>query len=61
MSGQQIAGGRPVAFLRRRDEVIVVRPGDESDKIYLVKSITPEIIEFTYLPLQQRQLISIKP
>lgn len=61
ISGQQIAGGRPVAFLRQRDEVIVVRSGDEIDKTYRVESITPEKIEFTYLPLQERQTLSIRP
>ena len=54
ISGQQITEGHPVAFLRLRDEVLVVRPGDEIDKIYRVESITLEKIEFTYLPLQQR-------
>lgn len=61
ISGQQIAGGRPVAFLRQRDEVIVVRSGDEIDKTYRVESITPEKIEFTYLPLQERQTLSLRP
>lgn len=61
ISGQQIAGGRPVAFLRQRDEVIVVRSGDEIDKTYRVESITPEKIEFTYLPLQERQTLLLRP
>jgi hypothetical protein len=61
ISGQQIAEGRPVAFLKQREEVIVVRPGDEIDKIYRVETITPEKIEFTYLPLQQRQTLLLRP
>ncbi len=61
ISGQQIAEGRPVVFLRQRDEVLVVRPGDEIDKIYRVEAITPERIDIIYLPLQQRQSISMKP
>lgn len=61
ISGQQIAEGRPVAFLRQRDEVLVVRPGDEIDQTYRVDSITPEKIEFIYLPLQQRQILTMRP
>lgn len=61
ISGQQIAEGRPVVFLRQRDEVLVVRPGDEIDKTYRVETITLEKIEFTYLPLQQRQTLSMRP
>lgn len=61
ISGQQIAEGRPVAFLRQRDDVLVVRPGDEIDKTYRVETITLERIELTYLPLQQRQILSIRP
>jgi hypothetical protein len=61
ISGQQIAEGRPVVFLRLRDEVLVVRPGDEIDKTYRVETITPQKIEFIYLPLQQRQTLSLAP
>ncbi len=61
ISGEQIAEGRPVAFLRQRDEVLVVRPGDEIDKTYRVEIITPEKIEFMYLPLQQRQTLNLRP
>lgn len=61
ISGQRIAEGQPVVFLRVRDDVLVVRPGDEIDKTYRVDSITTEKIEFTYLPLQQRQVLMMKP
>lgn len=61
ISGQQIAEGRPVVFLKLRDEVLVVRPGDEIDKTYRVETITPQKIEFIYLPLQQRQTLSLAP
>lgn len=61
ISGQRIAEGRPVAFLRQNDEVIVVRPGDEIGKAYRVESITVDSIAFTYLPLRQRQTLSMKP
>lgn len=61
ISGQQIAEGRPVVFLRLRDEVLVVRPGDEIDKTYRVETITAQKIEFIYLPLQQRQTLTLAP
>lgn len=61
ISGQQIAEGRPVAFLRQRDEVLVVRPGDMIDKAYRVETITLDKIEFTYLPLGQRQELTTRP
>lgn len=61
ISGQQIAEGRPVVFLKLRDEVLVVRPGDEIDKTYRVETITAQKIEFIYLPLQQRQTLSLAP
>lgn len=61
ISGQRIAEGQPVAFLRQHDEVFVVRPGDEIGRTYRVDTITIEKIEFTYLPLQQRQVLMMKP
>lgn len=61
ISGQKIAEGRPVAFLRQHDEVMVVRPGDEIGSTYRVETITIDRIDFTYLPLKQRQTLSMKP
>lgn len=61
ISGQRIAEGQPVAFLRQHDEVFVVRQGDEIGRRYRVDAITAEKIEFTYLPLQQRQVLMMKP
>lgn len=59
--GTQIAEGHRVAFLRQRDEILVVRPGDAIGQSYRVESITADKIEFTYLPLKQRQTLSMTP
>lgn len=61
ISGQRISDGRPIAFLRANDEVVVVRPGDTIGNAYRVESLTVEKIEFTYLPLMQRQTLNMKP
>lgn len=59
--GKQIAEGHPVAFLRQQDEILVVRSGDLIGQSYRVENITAEKIEFTYLPLKQRQTLSLTP
>lgn len=61
INGKQIADGKPVAFLRQRDDVIIVRPGDLIAETYRVESITTDRIEFTYLPLNQRQTLAMRP
>lgn len=59
--GGQIADGQPVAFLKQQDEVLAVRPGDAVNQVYRVESITAEKIDFIYLPLKQRQSLSLAP
>ena len=59
--GGQIAEGQPVAFLKQQDEVLAVRPGDAVNQVYRVESITAEKIDFIYLPLKQRQSLSLAP
>lgn len=61
INGKQIADGKPVAFLRQGDEVFIVRPGELIAATYRVESITTDRIEFTYLPLNQRQMLSMRP
>lgn len=61
ISGQRISDGRPIAFLRTGEEIVVVRPGDTIGKAYLVESVTTDKIELTYLPLMQRQILRMKP
>lgn len=61
ITGDRIAGGRPVAFLRMRDEVLTVQAGDEIDKTYRVEAITGDSVELTYLPLKERQSLIMRP
>lgn len=61
ISGQRIADGHPTAFLRTGDDIVVVRPGDAIGKTYRVESVSVDKIDFTYLPLMQRQTLSMKP
>jgi hypothetical protein len=60
ISGKQIAGGRPLAFLQQSNDVIVVQAGDQLGSTYRVESITVDRIEFIYLPLQQKQTLPIR-
>lgn len=61
IEGSRIAGGQRVAFLRQRDEVVVVRTGDSVGSNYRIDSISAVNIELTYLPLNLRQTLSITP
>lgn len=61
ISGQRIADGQPVVFLRLRDDVVVARAGDEIEKTYRVEAVLPDRIEFTYIPLKQRQSLILAP
>ena len=61
IQGTRIAEGRPVVFLRQRDEVMAVRTGDSINEVYQVEAITPERIDFIYLPLKLRQSLSLAP
>lgn len=61
IQGTQLTNGQPVAFIRRQDELIVVRAGDSIGQIYRVESISPQTIDFIYLPLMQRQVLVLAP
>ncbi len=54
----QEAGGRAV-ILTEGDEVHIVRARQRIGELYRVERITATEVEFTYLPLMQRQLIGI--
>lgn len=58
--GQKIGDGAPIAFLRHGEAVLTVKAGDEIDRTYRVESITHDAVEFTYLPLKQRQTLSLR-
>jgi hypothetical protein len=61
IQGTQVTNGQPVAFIRQQDQLIVVRAGDAVGQSYKVESISPKAIEFTYLPLMQRQTLALAP
>ncbi len=46
-------------FLAIEDRNLVVRSGDTIDEIYRVESIDGGNIEFTYLPLKQKQVLPV--
>lgn len=58
--GQKIGDGKPIAFLRHGEAVLTVKVGDEIDRTYRVESVTHDAVEFTYLPLKQRQTLSLQ-
>ncbi len=57
--GQGIANGKPVVFLNEKGVSLVVSQGDDIHGTYKVEKIDPNTIEFTYLPLGQRQSLSL--
>jgi hypothetical protein len=59
--GADIAGGQRVAFLQQQDQLLVVRAGESLGANYRVESISAQSIEFTYLPLKQRQSLPLAP
>lgn len=61
LNGAEVTGGQPVAFLQQQDQLLVVRAGQPVGNNYRVESITSQRIEFTYLPLMQRQSLPLAP
>lgn len=61
IAGAQVTGGPPVAFIRQQDRLLLVRAGETIGQNYRVESITEQRIEFTYLPLMQRQTLALAP
>lgn len=56
--GRMIEDDKPIIFLRRGDEPIVVRERDVIEKNYRVDGIGPSSMVLTYLPLGQQQVLS---
>lgn len=50
-------GAERSAFLLEGAQVRVVKAGDELGGVYRVERVTSAAIEFTYLPLQERQVL----
>lgn len=61
IAGKDVADGKPVAFIRQQDHLLVVRAGDAIGQLYRVESVTLQRVEFTYLPLMQRQALALAP
>ena len=51
-------GGERAVFLLEGTQVRMVRAGDQLGSQYRVEKITPSSIEFTYLPLKERQILA---
>lgn len=51
--------GKPAAFLSRGDALLVVSAGDVIDNDYRIESLSPSVIVLTYLPLKERQRLSV--
>jgi hypothetical protein len=61
IQGTDVTDGKQVAFIRQQDQLLVVRAGDAIGHSYRVEAVTPQGIEFTYLPLKQRQTLVVAP
>lgn len=61
IAGPQVTGGQPFAFVKVQDQLLVIRSGDAIGATYRVEAITPQRIEFMYLPLMQRQTLALAP
>lgn len=57
--GMLAESGRTTVFLARGTRDIAAAVGETIDGTYRVEAITPERIELTYLPLSQRQSLSL--
>jgi len=61
ITGAQVTAGRPIAFIKQQDQLLLLGVGDTIGQAYRVDSITAQKIEFTYLPLMQRQALPLAP
>lgn len=57
--GKKNEDGAWQVFLARDDRIFVVRAGDTVENTYLVEAITPPVLTFNYVPLNQRQTLPI--
>lgn len=56
--GKLLDGDRTMVFLSQQQRNLVVRQGDTIDNLYRVEQVTPDRVEFVYLPLKQKQTIT---
>lgn len=57
--GKSADQGRVTVFLTRNNKPYIARLGDVLDGQYRVDAINPPMLEFTYLPLAQKQMLHI--
>ncbi len=55
IQGKQIGNGQQQAFIQHGDNLTVIQKGDTVAGSYRVDNITTDRVEFTYLPLGQKQ------
>lgn len=59
--GRMVDGPRTVVFLERNLESLVAAAGDTLDGVYRIESVGETAVHFVYLPLEQKQSLSIPP
>lgn len=57
--GKSYEQGEVTVFLTRNNKPYLARPGDVLDGQYRVDAINPPLLELTYLPLAQKQMLNI--
>lgn len=57
--GKSIGQGQITVFLTRDEKPYVAKLGDVLDDQYRIDAINPPLLEFTYLPLAQKQTLQI--
>ena len=57
--GKSISQGKTRVFLTRDEKPYVAHLGDILDDQYRIDAINPPVLEFTYLPLAQKQILHI--
>jgi hypothetical protein len=59
--GKKLEDGAWQVFLARENQIFPVKRQDTIDNIYRIEEIRPPLMTLTYLPLNQRQTLSIGP
>lgn len=59
IQGTDVTSGQLLAFLQQQDKLLVVRTGETIGQLYRVEAVAPDKVEFTYLPLNQRQSLAL--
>jgi hypothetical protein len=57
--GRMVDGGKEVVFLERNQDSLTAAAGDTLDNIYQVESISESAVQFVYLPLGTKQVLSV--